>query len=53
MSLLRDAANSMRQRVLRVSRTLAGLDAAEHVARVHLAETLSCRVLADDVRRAA
>ncbi len=59
MALLRDAAESMRlsargyHRVLRVARTLADLDAAERVGRVHLAEALSYRVLADDVRRAA
>src|SRR5262249_23772615 len=53
MSLLRDAADSMRlsargyHRVLRVARTLADLDAAENVSRVHLAEALSYRALAD------
>lgn len=57
--LLRDAADSMRlsargyHRVLRVARTLADLDAAASVGRVHLAEALSYRALADDVRRAA
>jgi len=39
--------------VLRVARTLADLDGGEWVGRVHLAETLSCRALADEVRRAA
>jgi magnesium chelatase family protein len=39
--------------VLRVARTLADLDGAEKVARIHLAEALSYRALADDVRRAA
>jgi magnesium chelatase family protein len=59
MSLLRDAADAMRlsargyHRVLRVARTLADLDGAEKVGRVHLAEALSYRALADDVRRAA
>jgi magnesium chelatase family protein len=59
MVLLREAADSMRltargfHRVLRVARTLADLDAAERVGRVHLAEALSYRTLADDVRRAA
>jgi magnesium chelatase family protein len=59
LALLRDAADSMRlsargyHRVLRVARTLADLDAAESVGRVHLAEALSYRALADDVRRAA
>jgi magnesium chelatase family protein len=59
LSLLRDAADSMRlsargyHRVLRVARTLADLDANESVGRVHLAEALSYRALADDARRAA
>ena len=59
LTLLRDAADSMRlsarsyHRVLRVARTLADLDAAERVGRVHLAEALSYRALADDARRAA
>jgi len=59
LSLLRDAADSMRlsargyHRVLRVARTLADLDAAESVGRVHLAEALSYRALLDDARRAA
>jgi magnesium chelatase family protein len=59
LALLRDAADSMRlsargyHRVLRVARTLADLDGAERVGRVHLAEALSYRALADEVRRAA
>jgi magnesium chelatase family protein len=59
MALLRDAADSMRlsargyHRVLRVARTLADLDAAEKVGRVHLAEALSYRALADETRNAA
>ena len=59
MTLLRDAADAMRlsargyHRVLRVARTLADLDAAERVGRVHLAEALSYRALADEARRAA
>ena len=59
MALLRDAADAMRlsargyHRVLRVARTLADLDGAEKVGRVHLAEALSYRALADEVRRAA
>jgi len=59
MALLRDAADAMRlsargyHRVLRVARTLADLDAAESVGRVHLAEALSYRALADDMRSAA
>ena len=53
MALLRDAADSMHlsargyHRVLRVARTLADLDGAEHVGRVHLAEALSYRALTD------
>src|SRR5690242_15596183 len=59
LTLLRDAADSMRlsargyHRVLRVARTLADLDAATSVSRVHLAEALSYRALADDIRNAA
>src|SRR6516162_5751835 len=57
--LLRDASESMRlsargyHRVLRVARTLADLDHAENVGRLHLAEALSYRALAEDVRHAA
>jgi magnesium chelatase family protein len=59
LALLRDAADAMRlsargyHRVLRVARTLADLDGTERVGRVHLAEALSYRALADEVRRAA
>jgi magnesium chelatase family protein len=59
LSLLRDAADAMRlsargyHRVLRVARTLADLDGAENVGRVHLAEALSYRTLTDEMRRAA
>jgi magnesium chelatase family protein len=59
LKLLRDAADAMKlsargyHRVLRVARTLADLDGAEHVGRVHLAEALSYRALTDEVRRAA
>src|SRR5215467_4074546 len=59
MTLLRDAADSMRlsargyHRILRVARTLADLDSAESVGRVHLAEALSYRALADEIRSAA
>jgi magnesium chelatase family protein len=59
LSLLRDAADAMRlsalgyHRVLRVARTLADLDGADKVGRVHLAEALSYRALSDEVRRAA
>jgi magnesium chelatase family protein len=59
MALLRDAADSMRlsargyHRILRVARTLADLDAADSVGRVHLAEALSYRTLADEIQSAA
>jgi len=59
LTLLRDAANAMRlfargyHRVLRVARTLADLDGADKVGRVHLAEALSYRAFADEIRRAA
>ena len=59
LALLRDAAEAMRlsargyHRVLRVARTLADLDGADKIGRVHLAEALSYRALTDDVRRAA
>jgi magnesium chelatase family protein len=39
--------------VLRVARTLADLDGADKVGRLHLAEALSYRALAEDVRNAA
>lgn len=58
-TLLREAAESMRlsargyHRVLRVARTLADLDGAEKIGRIHLAEALSYRVLAEDLQRAA
>jgi magnesium chelatase family protein len=59
LTLLRDAADAMRlsargyHRVLRVARTLADLDGAEKVGRLHLAEALSYRAIADEIRRAA
>ena len=59
LKLLRDAADAMRlsargyHRVLRVARTLADLDGADKVGRVHLAEALSYRALTDEARRAA
>jgi len=59
LALIHDAADAMRltargyHRVLRVARTLADLDGSERVGRLHLAEALSYRVLADEVRRAA
>ena len=39
--------------MLRVARTLADLDGADKVGRVHLAEALSYRALTDEIRRAA
>jgi magnesium chelatase family protein len=57
--LLRDAAETMRlsargyHRVLRVAPTLADLDGSEKIGRLHLAEALSYRALAEDVRHAA
>jgi magnesium chelatase family protein len=59
LALLREAADVMRlsargyHRVLRVARTLADLDGTEKVGRVHLAEALSYRALADEIKRAA
>jgi magnesium chelatase family protein len=57
--LLRDASETMRlsargyHRVLRVARTLADLDGADKIGRLHLAEALSYRALAEDLRSAA
>ena len=59
LALLRDASEAMRlsargyHRVLRVARTLADLDGAAQVGRIHLAEALSYRALTDEMRRAA
>ena len=59
LSLLREAADAMRlsargyHRVLRVARTLADLDGADKIGRVHLAEAVSYRALTDEIRRAA
>ncbi len=59
LALLREAADAMRlsargyHRVLRVARTLADLDGADKVGRVHLAEALSYRALTDEIRRVA
>jgi magnesium chelatase family protein len=57
--LLREASEAMRlsargyHRVLRVGRTLADIDGEERVGRVHFAEALAYRTLADEMRRAA
>ncbi|MFL5065538.1 MAG: YifB family Mg chelatase-like AAA ATPase [Xanthobacteraceae bacterium] len=57
--LLREAAEAMQlsargyHRVLRDARTLADLDGTAKVGRIHLAEALSYRALADETRRAA
>ena len=59
IKLLREASETMRlsargyHRVLRVARTLADLDGAEKIGRLHLAEALSYRALAEDLRSAA
>jgi magnesium chelatase family protein len=59
VTLLRDAAETMRlsargyHRVLRVARTLADLDGADMVGRIHIAEALSYRTYGDELRRAA
>jgi len=59
LKLLRDASDAMQlsargyHRVLRVARTLADLDAADKVGRVHLAEALSYRAGNERVRQAA
>ena len=59
LKLLRDASERMRlsargyHRVLRVARTLADLDGAASIGRLHLAEALSYRAMAETVRDAA
>jgi magnesium chelatase family protein len=59
LTLIREAAEAMRlsargyYRVLRVARTLADLDDAETVSRMHVAEALSYRSLAEEAKRAA
>jgi magnesium chelatase family protein len=59
LKLLRDASENMRlsargyHRVLRVARTLADLDGTDKIGRLHLAEALSYRALAEDVRHVA
>jgi magnesium chelatase family protein len=59
LALLREASEAMRlsargyHRVLRIARTLADLDGAETVRRVHFAEALAYRARTDELRRAA
>jgi magnesium chelatase family protein len=59
LKLLHEASETMRlsarayHRVLRVARTLADLDGADKITRLHLAEALSYRALANDLQRAA
>lgn len=59
MALLRQAAEAMRlsargyHRILKVARTLADLDGAERVGRIHLAEALSYRAVGDMLAVAA
>ncbi len=59
LKLIRDATEAMRltargyHRVLRVARTLADLDGAPEIRRVHLAEALSYRMHSDETRQAA
>ena len=57
LTLLREAAETMRlsargyHRVLRVARSLADLEGADAVTRMHVAEALSYRALADELQR--
>ncbi|RLQ86860.1 YifB family Mg chelatase-like AAA ATPase [Notoacmeibacter ruber] len=59
MSLLREAAEKMAlsargyHRVLKIARTLADLDGADSVGRIHLAEALSYRMAGDRLAQAA
>lgn len=56
LTLLREASDAMKlsargyHRVLRVARTLADLDGSQGIGRIHIAEALSYRALADDPR---
>jgi transposase-like protein len=52
-SIFKRGMKGIYHRVLRVARTLADLDGAEKIGRLHLAEALSYRALAEDLRRAA
>jgi magnesium chelatase family protein len=59
LSLLRDASEKLGfsarayHRVLRVARTLADLDRADTVGRIHLAEAISYRMSAERMQQAA
>ena len=59
LALLRDASEKMGfsarayHRVLKVARTLADLDGADRVGRIHLAEAISYRVAGERLARAA
>ena len=59
LRLLRDAADAMQlsargyHRVLKVARTIAGLDGADTIGRPHLAEALAYRALNDRMAVAA
>ncbi len=59
LALLRDASDKMGfsarayHRVLKVARTLADLDGADSVGRLHLAEAISYRVIGDRMTQAA
>ena len=59
MRLLEDAAQAMQlsargyHRVLKLARTLADLDGAETVARIHIAEALSYRAMPLELAAAA
>ena len=59
VALIRDASEKLGfsarayHRVLKVARTLADLEGAESVARIHLAEAISYRMAGDQIARAA
>lgn len=59
LALLRDASEKMNfsarayHRVLKVARTLADLEGAEHVGRLHLAEAISYRMIGERMAQAA